>query len=58
MKFSKYNNPNCRKNRIRRNYSNVYREQMKNQLRELLAKCETEEQRNILLKAYDITMNP
>lgn len=58
MKFSKYNNLNRRRNSIRRNHSNAYREQMKNQLYELLTKCETEEQKNILLKAYDITMNP
>ena len=58
MKFNKYNNTNCRKNYIRRNQSSTYRDQMKNQLHQLLAKCETEEQRDTLIKAYSITMNP
>lgn len=57
MKFSKYNNPNRRKNNIYQNHSNTYREQMKNQLYELLAKCKTEEQKDALIKAYSITLN-
>ena len=57
MKFTKYNNPN-RRRKIRRNVTPVYREQMENQLYQLLAKCETEEQRNSLIDAYNITLNP
>lgn len=56
MKFTRSINPS-RKRKIRKNHSDAYREQMKNQLYELLAKCKTEEQKDALIKAYSITLN-
>ena len=57
VKITKYSNLN-RRRKIIRNVTPVYREQIENQLYQLLAKCETEEQRNALIDAYNITLNP
>ena len=58
MKFTKWNNPS-RKRKARHNtYSEKFREEMQNELYEELAKCETEDQRSAVIKAYNVTMNP
>lgn len=57
MKFSKYNNPNRKRKSIKR-VSQSYKAELDNQLYALLAKCETEEQKDAIIKAYRITLNP
>lgn len=57
MKFTKYNNPNRRKHRAPK-HSASYTAQMQDQLYQLLAQAETEEEKANLIKAYNISMNP
>jgi hypothetical protein len=39
-------------------YSQQYINEQKNEMYQLLAKCETEEQKDIIVKAFNITINP
>lgn len=61
MKFSKYNNPAKRRKHRRsasRPYSAAYAEERRSELYRLLAEAKTEEQRDALIKAYNISIHP
>lgn len=57
MKFSKYNNPN-RKRRRRSTYSTQYIEERKQELMTLLTEAKTDNERQMLIEAYRICVNP
>lgn len=57
-KFSKYNNPNKKRNRKSSSYSSAYIAEKRKEMYCLLAKAETEEERNYIIKAYDVTIRP
>ena len=57
MKFSKSRNP--RKKTARRSpYSAAYIEERRRELDELLAKAKSDDERDMLIKAYSISINP
>ena len=56
-KFTKYNNPNRRRTH-RRAHSSAYINETQDKMCALLAKCETEAEKDAILKAYSITVNP
>ncbi len=61
MKFSKYNNPNKRnkrKSRKRSPYSKAYIEECREQMYQELAKCKTESERDMIIKAFYVSINP
>lgn len=61
MKFSKYNNPAKRRKHRRpasRPYSAAYIEDRKAELFRLLADAKTDQQRDALIKAYNISIHP
>ena len=60
MKFSKYNNPRRKTHRKPNTspYSRQYVEEQKSELYALLAQAKTEEERDAIIKAYDVTIHP
>ena len=59
MKFSKYNNPRRKTSKTRPcPYSREYVEDRKSELYALLAQAKTEEERDAIIKAYDVTIHP
>ena len=59
MKFSKYNNPNRKIRKTRPNvFSPEYVADQKNQMYALLAQAKTEEEKDAIIKAYDVSMHP
>lgn len=60
MKFSKYNNPNKKHRRKHTTtpYSREYIEEQKKQLYALLAKAKTEEEKDMIIKAFDVSIHP
>lgn len=60
MKFSKYNNPSKkhRRKHINTPYSKEYIEEQKEQLYALLAKAKTEEEKDMIIKAFDVSIHP
>lgn len=61
MRFSKYSNPSRRVRRINHRsspYSPAYIAEQKKIMFAELAKAETEEQRDAIIKAYDVTIHP
>ena len=56
MKFSKYNNPSKKHRRKHTTtpYSREYIEEQKKQLYALLAKAKTEEEKDMIIKAFDV----
>ena len=57
MKFTKYNNPN-RRRRKRSPYSQEYIAEQRDRMYELLAKAKTEAEKDNIIKAFHITINP
>lgn len=58
MKFSKYNNPNRRKAKRKSPYSQEYINERKKEMFSLLAKAETEAEKDGIIKAFNISINP
>ena len=58
MKFSKYNNPNRKRKRRRSPYSTQYIEERKQELMTLLTEAKTDNERQMLIEAYRICVNP
>jgi hypothetical protein len=57
-RFTKHNNPS-RKRRARRSpYSQAYIEDRRNEMNQLLAGAKTEAEREIIQKAFDVTIRP
>ena len=57
MKFTKYNNPN--RKRIRKHtHSRSYCIEMQNEMYQALANAETEADKDMIIKAYNISLNP
>lgn len=57
MTFTKHYNPNRRKAR-RNTYSRDYKKKQYEELCQQIAQCNTDYERNILINAYDVTINP
>lgn len=57
-KFTKYNNPSKRRNVRRSGHSEAYIVEMRKQRDELLARCKTDADRDMILKAYDVSIKP
>ena len=57
MAFTKYNNPN-RKNKPKRKspYSQQYINERKDEMYKILATCETEQQKDMVVKAFNISI--
>ena len=60
MKFTRNNNPKKRRSGIIRKspYSRACIEDMRKQMYAELAKADTQEQRDAITKAYDVTIHP
>ncbi len=58
MKFSKYNNPNRKRKRRRSLYSTQYIAERKQELMTLLTEAKTDNERQMLIEAYRICVNP
>ena len=58
MKFSKYNNPNRKRKRRRSPYSTQYIKERKQELMTLLTEAKTDNERQMLIEAYRICVNP
>jgi len=58
MKFSKYNNPNRKRKRRRSPYSTQYIAERKQELMTLLTETKTDNERQMLIEAYRICVNP
>lgn len=57
-KFTKYNNPSKKRKERKHTYSNNYYNERKNELYNLLAEAKTEAERDALIKAFNVSMNP
>ena len=57
MKFSKYNNPN-RKTYKTYNHSRSYINEQKSEMYEMLSKAKTESEKEMIIKSYQISINP
>lgn len=57
MKFSKYNNPN-RKTYKTYNHSRSYINEQKSEMYEMLSKAKTEAEKEMIIKSYQISINP
>lgn len=55
MKFSKYNQ---RKKRRKSGYSREYRQARHDELCRLISDCKTDTERELLIKAYEVSINP
>ncbi|NLC25588.1 MAG: hypothetical protein GX777_03065 [Fastidiosipila sp.] len=56
--FTKYNNPN-RKRRTRKSaYSQEYVEERRNEMYQLLALAESDQERDNIIKAFDVSIRP
>nr|DAR80179.1 MAG TPA: hypothetical protein [Caudoviricetes sp.] len=55
MKFSKYNQ---RKRRRESGYSREYRQARHDELCRLISGCKTDAERELLIKAYEVSINP
>ena len=55
MKFSKYNQ---RKRRRKSGYSREYRQARHDELCRLISDCKTDTERELLIKAYEVSINP
>lgn len=58
MKFSKYNNPNRKRRGRKSPYSQQYINERKDEMYQLLAKAETEAEKDNIIKAFQISINP
>lgn len=58
MTFTKHNNPNRRRKARRNTYSREYKQTRYEELCQLLSQCNTDSERDNLIKAYDVTTNP
>lgn len=58
MTFTKHNNPNRRRKARRNTYSRDYKQKQYVELCQLVTQCNTETERDILTKAYNVTINP
>lgn len=58
MKFTKYNNPKKKRKARYSPYSQQYISERRDEMYQLLAKAETESQRDAIIKAFDITIHP
>ena len=59
MRFSKYNNPNRKRKPKRRSpYSQEYINERKDEMYRLLTECKTEEEKDMIIKAFNVTIYP
>lgn len=58
MTFTKYTNPNRRRKARRNTYSRDYKQKQYEELWQQIAQCNSDYERDILIKAYDVTINP
>ena len=58
MKFSKFNNPNKKRRRVKSKYSQTYVNERRNEMYQALANAETDAQRDYIIKAFDISIKP
>ncbi|MBQ7726279.1 MAG: hypothetical protein IJT66_03955 [Clostridia bacterium] len=58
MKFSKYNNPSRRRRRKPQAHSREYIEERERELMALLATAKTDQDKQILIDAFNISINP
>lgn len=57
-KFTRFNNPNRKRKTRKSPYSEQYIEERRNEMYKLMANAETDEEKDILQKAFSITINP
>ena len=59
MKFTKYNNPSKKRRTLRRSpYSAQYIAEQRSKMEMVLAKAETESEKNTIIKAFNVTIHP
>lgn len=59
MRFTKYNNPNKKRKHYKKPiYSKEYIENRKNEMYSLLASAKTEEEKDAIIKAFNISIRP
>ena len=57
-KFTRFNNHNRKRKTRKSPYSEQYIEERRNEMYKLMANTETDEEKDILQKAFSITINP
>lgn len=57
-KFTRFNNPNRKRKTRKSPYSEQYIEERRNEMYKLMVNTETDEEKDILQKAFSITINP
>ncbi len=57
-KFTRFNNPNRKRKTRKSPYSQQYINERRNEMYKLMANVETDEKKDILQKAFSITINP
>ena len=57
-KFTRFNNPNRKRKTRKSPYSEQYIKERRNEMYKLMANAETDEEKDILQKAFSITINP
>ena len=57
-KFTRFNNPNHKRKTRKSPYSEQHIEERRNEMYKLMANAETDEEKDILQKAFSITINP
>lgn len=59
MKFTKYNNPSKKRRTVRRSpYSPQYIAERRSEMERLLANAETDDEKDAIIKAFDVTIYP
>lgn len=57
-KFTRFNNPNRKRKTRKSPYSEQYIEECRNEMYKLMANAKTDEEKDVLQKAFSITINP
>lgn len=57
-KFTRFNNPNRKRKTRKSPYSQQYINERRNEMYKLMVNTETDEEKDILQKAFSITINP
>lgn len=55
--WTKYNNPARKRRKPIRKHNPVYQAECRKQLENILARCETEAERDMAIKAYNVARN-
>lgn len=57
-KFTRFNNPNRKRKTRKSPYSQQYINERRNEMYRLMANAKTDEEKDLIRKAFEVTINP